>query len=57
MPMGLLGLMYLSARHIENKEHRPNSIEWVSLGLISCFSLFMSALAIRGLITDISSRF
>ena len=57
MPMGLLGLMYLSACHIKNKEHRPNSIEWVSLALISCFSLFMSGLAIRGLITDISSRF
>lgn len=57
MPMGLLGLMYLSARHIKNKEHRPNSVEWVALGLISCFSLFMSGLAIRGLITDIFSRF
>jgi Mn2+/Fe2+ NRAMP family transporter len=56
MPMGLLGLMYLSACHIKNKEHRPNPIEWVLLGLISCFSLFISGLAIRGLITDISSR-
>ena len=38
MPMGLLGLMYLSARHIETREHRPKPIEWVLLGLICCFS-------------------
>jgi len=55
MPMALLGLMYLSARHIKNKDHRPKPIEWVALGLISCFSLFMSGLAVRGLIADICS--
>ena len=53
MPMALLGLMYLSARHIKQKEHRPNAIEWIALGLISCFSLFMSGIAFLGLIEDI----
>ena len=55
MPMALLGLMVLSARHINNKEHRPKPIEWVALTLIFCFSLFMSYQGIRGLIEDISS--
>jgi len=55
MPMALLGLMYLSAFHIEQKEYRPKPIDWVLLGMISCFSLFMSFQGIRGLIADISS--
>ena len=55
MPMALLGLMYLSARHIKQIEYRPKPIEWVVLGLISCFSLFMSFQGIRGLIADICS--
>jgi len=53
MPMALLGLMYLSARHIEQKEHRPNTVEWIVLGLISCFSLFMSYQGITGLVKDL----
>lgn len=57
MPMALLGLMYLSARHIKNKDHRPKPLEWVLLGLISCFSLFMSCIAILGLIEDIRKIF
>jgi len=55
MPMALLGLMYLSARHIKQIEYRPKPIEWVFLSLISCFSLFMSFQGIRGLIEDICS--
>ena len=53
MPMALLGMMYLSARHIKQDQHRPKPIEWVLLGLISCFSLFMSFLGIMGLINDL----
>ena len=53
MPMALLGLMYLSAFHIKQKEYRPKSIEWVTLLLISCFSLFMSYQGVMGLIGDI----
>ena len=53
MPMALLGLMYLSARHIKLKQHRPSPVEWILLGLISCFSLFMSIQGVRGLIEDI----
>ena len=55
MPMALLGLIYLSARHITYQKHRPKPIEWAALGLISCFSLFMSFQGIRGLIKDICS--
>lgn len=55
MPMALLGLMYLSARFIEDQAHRPKPVEWVALGLISCFSLFMSFQGIMGLIEDLFS--
>lgn len=52
MPMALLGLMVLSARCIENRQHRPSPMEWVVLSLIACFSLFMSFQGISGLIQD-----
>lgn len=55
MPMALLGLMYLSARHIEQKEYRPNRAEWIVLVLIAGFSLFMSVQGISGLIKDLFS--
>ena len=55
MPLALLGLMYLSSRKDILGPHRPSSIEWVLLGLIACFCLFMSSQAIRGLIKDFSS--
>lgn len=55
MPMALLGLMYLSARHIKQKEYRPNPAEWVLLTCISIFSLYMSWTALQGLMEDISS--
>jgi Mn2+/Fe2+ NRAMP family transporter len=57
MPMALLGLMYLSAKHIQDKQFRPTPIGWVFLGLISCFSLFMSYQGIRGLIEDFQMYF
>jgi len=57
MPMALLGLIYLSARHIEQKEYRPKPIEWVLLTLISCFSIFMSYLGVMGLLKDLSKLF
>lgn len=55
MPMALLGLIYLSARHIKQPAHKPKPIEWPLLILIACFSLFMSFQGIRGLIEDIFS--
>jgi manganese transport protein len=55
MPLALLGLMYLSSRKDILGSHRPKPIEWVLLGLIACFSLFMSTQAIKGLIQDITS--
>jgi len=54
MPMALLGLMYLSARHIQQKRYRPKPIEWFALVLISCFSLFMSYQGVMGLIEDLN---
>lgn len=57
MPMALLGLMYLSGRHIEQKEYRPKPVEWVMLSLISCFSLFISYKGISGLVADIQGVF
>ncbi len=53
MPMALLGLMYLSAHCIKQQEYRLKLIEWGILGLISCFSLFMSYQGIRGLLKDL----
>ena len=35
------------------EEHKPKPLEWVALALISCFSLFMSAMGIKGLIQDL----
>jgi Mn2+/Fe2+ NRAMP family transporter len=48
MPMALLGIIYLSARHIKQPEHRPKKIEWALLTLIVCFAFFMSGLAAIG---------
>jgi len=53
MPLALLGLMYLSARKDVLRDHRSKPIEWVALGLIACFSLFMGFLGIKGLIADL----
>ncbi len=57
MPLALLGLMYLSGRKEILGAHRPKPIEWILLGLIACFCLFMSSQAIKGLIQDLSSLF
>jgi Mn2+/Fe2+ NRAMP family transporter len=53
MPMALLGLMWLSARQDLLGQHRPRPAEWVLLTAIALFSLFMSGLALRGLIVDL----
>ena len=53
MPLALLGLMYLSARKDVLRDHRPKPIEWVTLGLIACFSLCVGFLGIKGLIADL----
>lgn len=55
MPLALLGLMFLSRRKDILGPHRPKPIEWVLLGLIACFCLFMSVQAVKGLILDIAS--
>ncbi len=55
MPLALLGLMFLSTRKDILGPHRPKRTEWVLLGLIACFSIFVSSQAIKGLIRDISS--
>ncbi len=55
MPLALLGLMVLSSRKELMGEHRPKPVEWVLLTLIACFSLFMSFLAMQGLVKDIAS--
>jgi manganese transport protein len=57
MPLALLGLMFLSSRKDILGPHRPSSVEWVLLGLIACFCLFMSSQAIKGLTQDLSSLF
>jgi manganese transport protein len=53
MPMALIGLVYLSARKDVMKTHRPKAVEWAALVLIICFSLFMSAQGIKGLVADL----
>jgi Mn2+/Fe2+ NRAMP family transporter len=55
MPMALLGMMWLSSRKNLVGEHRPRPIEWVLLAGIAAFSLFMSYLAIQGLVADVRS--
>jgi hypothetical protein len=55
MPLALLGLMYLSSRKDLVGVHRPRPVEWVLLAGIAAFSLFMSYLALQGLVTDIVS--
>lgn len=55
MPLALLGLMFLSSRKDILGPHRPSPIEWVLLGLIACFCVFMSSQAIQGLFKDLSS--
>ena len=55
MPMALLGIMWLSHKKELLGKYRPSAIEWVLLTAIACFSLFMSSLAIRGLIADLGS--
>jgi Mn2+/Fe2+ NRAMP family transporter len=54
MPLALLGLMWLSSRKDILGPHRPGPIEWILLGLIACFCLFMSSQAIQGLVKDLS---
>lgn len=53
MPLALLGLMWLSSRKEIMGAHRPRRVEWALLGGITAFSLFMSYLALRGLVADI----
>jgi Mn2+/Fe2+ NRAMP family transporter len=55
MPMALLGLMFLSRRKDLLGEHRPGKAEWVLLTGIAAFSLFMSNLAVQGLVKDLRS--
>jgi manganese transport protein len=53
MPLALLGLMWLSARGEVAGAHRPRPAEWVLLAAIAAFSLYMSYLALQGLVTDL----
>jgi Mn2+/Fe2+ NRAMP family transporter len=53
MPMTLLGLMWVTWRRDLLGEHRPRRWEWALLAAIAAFSLFMSSLAVRGLLTDL----
>ena len=53
MPLALLGLMWLSTRKDLLGDHRPRPIEWVLLAGIAAFSLFMSYLALQGLVVDV----
>lgn len=53
MPLALIGLIWLSSRKELMGEHRPRVVECVLLGAITAFSLFMSKLALQGLMTDI----
>jgi len=55
MPLALLGLIYLSSRQEIVGKYRPNKLEWLLLGLISCFSLFISSQAVMGLVKDLQS--
>lgn len=55
MPMALLGLMWLSSREDLVGDHRPRPAEWCVLAGIAAFSLFMSYLAIQGLVADVRS--
>ena len=55
MPMALLGLMWLSTRKDLVGDYRPRRIEWALLTGIAAFSLFMSYLALQGLIADVRS--
>ena len=55
MPLALLGLMWLSTRKDLVKNHRPRPVEWVLLVGIAAFSLFMSYLAMQGLVADVRS--
>lgn len=55
MPLALLGLIWLSAHPDRTGAPRPGRIEWVLLVLIAAFSLVMSFLALRGLITDLQT--
>ena len=57
MPMALLGLIVLSSRKDLMGDYRPNAVEWVTLALISCFSLFMSSMALMGLCRDLAAIF
>lgn len=53
MPLALLGLMWLSARKDIVGDHGPRPIEWLLLVGIAAFSLFMSYLALQGLLVDV----
>ncbi len=53
MPLALLGLMWLSTRKDLVGDHRPRRVEWVLLVGIAAFSIFMSYLALQGLVVDV----
>ncbi len=55
MPLALFGLMWLSTRRDLVQDHRPGGAEWVLLVGIGAFSLFMSFLALQGLVADLRS--
>jgi Mn2+/Fe2+ NRAMP family transporter len=55
MPMALLGLMFLHRRKDLLGDHRPKPAEWVLLAGIAFFSLYMSTLAVQGLVADLRS--
>ena len=57
MPLALVGLMWLSTRKDLVGDHRPQRIEWALLAGIAAFSLFMSCLAMQGLVADVRSIF
>lgn len=57
MPLALLGLMWLSWRESVPGAHRLRTGEWILLPLIACFSLFVSYLAVDGLLSDLRTLF
>jgi Mn2+/Fe2+ NRAMP family transporter len=57
MPMALIGLIYLSSREELLGEYRIAKMDWIILGLITCFSLFMSYQALIGLYGDLRALF
>ncbi len=56
MPMALCGLMWLTWKKDLLGDHRPSKVGWCILCAIALFSLFISTLAIQGLIADLGKH-